>query len=78
MPPLTAGVLGLGNSKATMATQLSALSHVRNVLGHCFSGQGGGFLFFGGDLVPSSGMSWMPILRTPGGSVSNSDNFDID
>ncbi|KAL4022769.1 hypothetical protein IC575_016514 [Cucumis melo] len=69
-PPLTAGVLGLGNSKATMATQLSALSHVRNVLGHCFSGQGDGFLFFGGDLVPSSGMSWMPILRTLGGKYS--------
>ncbi|CAK9325420.1 unnamed protein product [Citrullus colocynthis] len=70
LPPSTAGVLGLGNSKATMATQLSTLSNVRNVIGHCFSGQGGGFLFFGGDLVPSSGMLWTPLLSNPGGTYS--------
>ncbi|XP_022132180.1 aspartic proteinase Asp1-like isoform X2 [Momordica charantia] len=67
----TAGVLGLGSGKATMTSQLSALGHVRNVVGHCLSGQGGGFLFFGGDLVPSSGMSWTPIMPSPGGRYSS-------
>ncbi|KAG7024745.1 Aspartic proteinase Asp1, partial [Cucurbita argyrosperma subsp. argyrosperma] len=70
-PPSTGGVLGLGNSKGTLASQISSLTHVRNVIGHCYSGHGGGFLFFGGDLVPSSGISWTPILHTSGGRYSS-------
>ncbi|XP_022141111.1 aspartic proteinase Asp1-like isoform X2 [Momordica charantia] len=65
-----AGVLGLGRSEASIVAQLSALGLVSNIIGHCLSGQGGGFLFFGGDLFPSSKMSWTPILRTPGGNYS--------
>lgn len=66
-PPNTAGVLGLGNGKSGILSQLTSLGLIRNVVGHCLSGRGGGFLFFGDHLVPSSGVSWTPIL--PGTSV---------
>lgn len=76
-PPSTAGVLGLGNGKGTIATQLSALGHARNVLGHCLGVQGGGYFFFGGDLVPSSGMSWTPMLHTVGGGKYSSGPAEV-
>ncbi|XP_044468637.1 aspartic proteinase Asp1-like isoform X2 [Mangifera indica] len=60
-PSPTAGVLGLGNGKASVISQLNALGLTRNVLGHCLSGQSGGFLFMGDDLVPSSGIVWTPM-----------------
>ncbi|KAK0576528.1 hypothetical protein LWI29_019086 [Acer saccharum] len=63
LPP-TAGVLGLGKGKASIISQLHGLGVIRNVLGHCLSGRGGGFLFLGDDLVPSSGISWAPMSRT--------------
>ncbi|PQQ03132.1 aspartic proteinase Asp1 [Prunus yedoensis var. nudiflora] len=56
--PATAGVIGLGNGKVSIVPQLSHLGLTRNVVGHCLSGQGGGFLCFGADLVPSSGVIW--------------------
>lgn len=59
-PPPTAGVLGLGNGKASILSQLQSYDLTRNVVGHCLSGKGGGFLFLGDDLVPS-GIDWMPI-----------------
>ncbi|XVE55306.1 hypothetical protein DITRI_Ditri03aG0148300 [Diplodiscus trichospermus] len=62
-PPTTAGVLGLGKSKATISSQLSGMGVTKNVLGHCLSGQGG-FLFLGADFVPKSGMTWMPMLQS--------------
>lgn len=58
--PSTTGVLGLGAGKTSIVSQLSRLGLTRNVVGHCLSGQGGGFLFFGNDLVPSSGVMWTP------------------
>ncbi|XP_027329859.1 aspartyl protease APCB1-like isoform X5 [Abrus precatorius] len=61
-PPSTAGVLGLGNGRASILSQLHSLGLIRNVAGHCLSGQGGGFLFFGDDLIPSSGIVWIPML----------------
>ncbi|KAF3447004.1 hypothetical protein FNV43_RR12184 [Rhamnella rubrinervis] len=61
-PPSTAGVLGLGNGKASILTQLSRLGLTRNVGGHCLSGQGG-FIFFGDEVVPSSGITWTPMSR---------------
>lgn len=61
MPPTT-GVLGLGTGKASIVSQLSRLGLTRNVVGHCLSSQGG-FLFFGNDLVPSSGVMWTPMSR---------------
>lgn len=60
-PPSTAGVLGLGNGKASILSQLRNAGLTRNVLGHCLSGKGGGYLFFGDDLVPSSGIVWAPF-----------------
>ncbi|GAV71949.1 Asp domain-containing protein [Cephalotus follicularis] len=60
-PSNTAGVLGLGNGKASIVSQLRAQGIIRNVVGHCLNGQGGGYLFFGDDLVPSSGVVWTPI-----------------
>ncbi|XP_054788468.1 aspartic proteinase Asp1-like isoform X2 [Prosopis cineraria] len=63
-PPSTAGVLGLGSGKASILSQLHSLGLTRNVVGHCLSGQGGGYLFFGDDLVPSSGVIWTPMLSS--------------
>ncbi|KAI6690928.1 hypothetical protein NL676_027756 [Syzygium grande] len=60
-PPATAGVLGLGNGKASILSQLSSLNLIRNILGHCLSARGGGFLFFGDDVVPSSKIAWVPL-----------------
>ncbi|XP_022773282.1 aspartic proteinase Asp1-like isoform X2 [Durio zibethinus] len=59
-PPSTAGVVGLGNGKASILSQLQSFGLTRNVLGHCLSGKGGGFLFLGDDLVPS-GIAWLPV-----------------
>ncbi|KAM7518844.1 hypothetical protein LguiB_017806 [Lonicera macranthoides] len=63
-PPYTDGVLGLGAGKSSIVGQLGEMGLTRNVVGHCLSGQGGGFLFFGSDLVPSSGIIWTPMLST--------------
>ncbi|PIM99874.1 Aspartyl protease [Handroanthus impetiginosus] len=60
--PYTDGVLGLGSGKSSILTQLSSMGLTRNVVGHCLSGQGGGFLFFGDDFLPNSGIVWKPIL----------------
>ncbi|KAG6602107.1 Aspartyl protease APCB1, partial [Cucurbita argyrosperma subsp. sororia] len=56
-PPPTAGVLGLGNGEVSIISQLSNMGIMRNVVGHCLSEQGG-FLFFGDELIPSSGVAW--------------------
>ncbi|XP_011022860.1 PREDICTED: aspartic proteinase Asp1-like [Populus euphratica] len=55
------GVLGLGRGKPSIVSQLSGLGLVRNVIGHCLSGRGGGFLFFGDDLYDSSRVVWTPM-----------------
>ncbi|KAK6132290.1 hypothetical protein DH2020_033990 [Rehmannia glutinosa] len=60
--PYTDGVLGLGIGKSSILTQLRNMGLTRNVVGHCLSGQGGGFLFFGDDFLPDSGIVWKPIL----------------
>ncbi|XWS23715.1 hypothetical protein CRYUN_Cryun28dG0038900 [Craigia yunnanensis] len=62
-PPTTAGVLGLGKSTASISSQLNGMGITKNVVGHCLSGQGGGFLFLGADFVPKSGMTWTPMLQ---------------
>ncbi|KAI4388086.1 hypothetical protein MLD38_000451 [Melastoma candidum] len=64
-PPPTVGVLGLGNGKASIISQLSNLGVIRNVLGHCLSSRGGGFLFLGNDLVSPSKVAWTPVLSSP-------------
>ncbi|OWM85106.1 aspartic proteinase Asp1-like isoform X2 [Punica granatum] len=62
-PPPTAGVLGLGNGKTSIMTQLHGLGVIRNVLGHCLSTKGGGFLFFGDHPAPPSKISWVPMFN---------------
>ncbi|KAI3758594.1 hypothetical protein L6452_06161 [Arctium lappa] len=63
-PPYTDGILGLGIGKASILRQLHELGITRNVLGHCLSSQGDGYLFFGDELVPSSGVTWAPVSTT--------------
>lgn len=62
-PPPTTGVLGLGKSSASISSQLRAAGLVKNVIGHCFGSKGGGYLFIGDNHVPSSGVSWTPMLQ---------------
>ncbi|WOL11926.1 aspartic proteinase Asp1 [Canna indica] len=64
---VTDGVLGLGAGKVSILSQLSDQGATKNVIGHCLSGKGGGFLFFGSDFIPSSGMTWMPMSRIASG-----------
>ncbi|CAN6440062.1 unnamed protein product [Victoria cruziana] len=62
----TDGLLGLANGKSSITSQLKEQGLVRNVIGHCISGHGGvGYLFFGDDLVPSTGVTWIPMHRNP-------------
>lgn len=62
-PPPTAGILGLGRGKVSISTQLSSLGVTKNVIVHCLSHNGKGFLSIGDELVPSSGVTWTPVAR---------------
>ncbi|KAL4308666.1 hypothetical protein GQ457_01G028100 [Hibiscus cannabinus] len=62
-PHATAGVLGLGRSKASLTSQLSSMGVTQNVFGHCFNDRGG-FMFFGADFVPKSRVTWTPMLQS--------------
>ncbi|KAK4351417.1 hypothetical protein RND71_030730 [Anisodus tanguticus] len=57
------GVLGLGKGKASIVSQLHSKCLVRNVVGHCLSGRGGGFLFFGDEVYDSSRIVWTPMAH---------------
>ncbi|CAK9153431.1 unnamed protein product [Ilex paraguariensis] len=57
------GVLGLGKGKSSIISQLRDQRLVRHVVGHCLSGRGGGFLFFGDDVYDSSHVIWTPMSR---------------
>ncbi|CAL5204394.1 unnamed protein product [Lathyrus oleraceus] len=54
------GMLGLGRGKSSLISQLSSQGLVRNVVGHCLSAQGGGYIFFG-DVYDSSRLAWTPM-----------------
>ncbi|GFP89827.1 aspartic proteinase asp1, partial [Phtheirospermum japonicum] len=58
--PINDGVLGLGKGAPGILKQLSHIGVVRNVVGHCLSTQGGGYLFFGD--IPLPGIVWKQIL----------------
>ncbi|KAJ8769216.1 hypothetical protein K2173_000991 [Erythroxylum novogranatense] len=66
------GILGLGKGKSSIVSQLSDQGLVRNILGHCISGRGGGYLFFGEGLYDSSDLVWtsmsqrLPKYYSPG------------
>ncbi|KAJ1388126.1 Xylanase inhibitor, C-terminal [Sesbania bispinosa] len=62
-PPSIAGVLGLGYGKISILSQLHSMGLIRNVVGHCLSVKGGGYLFFGDKFIPSSGVVWTPISQ---------------
>ncbi|KAK9673193.1 hypothetical protein RND81_12G152200 [Saponaria officinalis] len=57
------GVLGLGKGKISIVSQLSDQGVTRNVVGHCLSGQGGGYMFFGDNIYDSSRLDWTPMSR---------------
>ncbi|OAY57650.1 aspartic proteinase Asp1 isoform X1 [Manihot esculenta] len=57
------GILGLGRGISSIPSQLSSQGLVQNVIGHCLSGRGGGFLFFGEDIYDSSRVAWTPMSR---------------
>ncbi|KAK7282718.1 hypothetical protein RIF29_11710 [Crotalaria pallida] len=61
--PSSAGILGLGHGKISIASQLNTLGLTRNIVGHCLNGQGG-YLFFGDRFIPSSGMVWTPMSQS--------------
>lgn len=55
------GVLGLGKGRTSLISQLKNLGLVRNVVGHCLSGRGGGYLFLGDDVYDASHVTWTPM-----------------
>ncbi|PUZ43989.1 hypothetical protein GQ55_8G051700 [Panicum hallii var. hallii] len=62
------GTLGLGPSSVSLVSQLKNQKIItKNVIGHCLSTKGGGYLFFGEENVPASDVTWVPMApRTPG------------
>ncbi|KQJ89126.1 aspartic proteinase Asp1 [Brachypodium distachyon] len=64
----TDGLLGLGKGSVSLVSQLKVLGITKNVLGHCLSTNGGGFLFFGDNVVPTSRATWVPMVRSTSGN----------
>ncbi|PNT64025.1 hypothetical protein BRADI_4g23654v3 [Brachypodium distachyon] len=57
------GVLGIGRGTRDLASQLKQQGAIaENVIGHCLRIQGGGYLFFGHEKVPSSVVTWVPMV----------------
>ncbi|XP_059077323.1 aspartyl protease APCB1-like isoform X2 [Cryptomeria japonica] len=63
----TDGVLGLSNGIASLPSQWQRQGLINNVIGICIAGGGkkGGYMFFGDDHVPTSSMTWVPLLCEP-------------
>ncbi|XP_062197566.1 aspartic proteinase Asp1-like [Phragmites australis] len=64
----TDGLLGLGRGSVSLLSQLKQQGITKNVLGHCLSTNGGGFLFFGDAMVPTSRVTWVPMARSTAGN----------
>ncbi|XP_057832398.2 aspartyl protease APCB1 isoform X2 [Cryptomeria japonica] len=64
---ITDGVLGLSGGPSSLPSQWEREGLIKNVIGICIAGGGkkGGYMFFGDELVPTSSMSWVPLLRGP-------------
>ncbi|KAL3641247.1 hypothetical protein CASFOL_016215 [Castilleja foliolosa] len=58
------GVLGLGNGEPGILKQLTKQGLIRNVVGHCLSRQGGGFLFLGDYSPPGLRIVWKHISKS--------------
>ncbi|XP_038699574.1 aspartic proteinase Asp1-like [Tripterygium wilfordii] len=56
-----AGILGLSKGPLGLLSQMHSQDLIQQIIGHCLSSRGGGFLFLGDDLIPSSGVSWTPF-----------------
>ncbi|XP_047332074.1 aspartyl protease APCB1-like [Impatiens glandulifera] len=69
---LTDGIIGISRAKVSLPYQLAEQGIIRNVVGHCLSADagGGGYMFFGDDLVSYSQMTWIPMLDS-----TTSQNF---
>nr|XP_045089779.1 aspartic proteinase Asp1-like [Aegilops tauschii subsp. strangulata] len=50
----TDGLLGLGRGSVSLVSQLKQQGVTKNVVAHCLSKNGGGFLYFGDDIVSTS------------------------
>uniref|UniRef100_A0A453TBF7 Peptidase A1 domain-containing protein n=1 Tax=Aegilops tauschii subsp. strangulata TaxID=200361 RepID=A0A453TBF7_AEGTS len=50
----TDGLLGLGRGSVSLVSQLKQHDITKNVFAHCLSTNGGGFLYFGEDIVSTS------------------------
>nr|XP_043626053.1 aspartic proteinase Asp1-like [Erigeron canadensis] len=61
--PYVDGILGLGMGKESIVSQLQELGIVKNVVAHCLSSQGNGYLFFGDELVPPT-VVWTPMVTS--------------
>lgn len=63
----TDGILGLSRAKISLPSQLASRGIISNVVGHCLASDlnGEGYIFMGSDLVPSHGMTWVPMLHHP-------------
>ncbi|XP_010532199.1 PREDICTED: aspartic proteinase Asp1 [Tarenaya hassleriana] len=72
-PPATAGVLGIGRGIISFLTQLVTAGLTKNVMGHCLSHKGGGFLFFGDNPIPSSGVAWAKLSKDGHYSVGSAE-----
>ena len=57
------GVLGLGKGRVSIVSQLSDQGLTRNVVGHCLSGEGGGYIFFGDNVYDPARVEWTPMSR---------------
>ncbi|XP_010500446.1 PREDICTED: aspartyl protease APCB1 [Camelina sativa] len=61
----TDGILGLSRAKISLPSQLASRGIISNVVGHCLASDlnGEGYIFMGSDLVPSHGITWVPMLH---------------
>uniref|UniRef100_M8BZP4 Aspartic proteinase Asp1 n=1 Tax=Aegilops tauschii TaxID=37682 RepID=M8BZP4_AEGTA len=64
----TDGLLGLGRGSVSLVSQLKQQGVTKNVVAHCLSKNGGGFLYFGDDIVSTSRVTWVPMARSTYGN----------
>ncbi|XP_019416318.1 PREDICTED: aspartic proteinase Asp1-like [Lupinus angustifolius] len=57
----SSGILGLGNGKSSILSQLHNLGLIANVVGHCLR-EKEGFIFLGDEFNSAPGIVWAPML----------------
>ncbi|XP_038725131.1 aspartic proteinase Asp1-like [Tripterygium wilfordii] len=58
------GILGLNKGPISFLSQMHSHGVIQQVIGHCLSSEEGGFLFLGDGLVPPTGLSWTPMIKS--------------